>query len=83
MLHHDSVICEKCHNSILQELLLTCIICEKTVAKKCLVGKHKYALLKHTMPQIANIPKQHKAHMQYLLHTTTTKHCMCVLQQKC
>ena len=56
MLHHDSVICEKCHNTILQEFLLTCIIHENTVEKKCLVGKHIYALLKHTMPQIANIP---------------------------
>ena len=60
MLHHDSVICEKCHNHILQESLLTCIICEKTVAKKCLVGKHKYSLLRHTMPQIANIPNNRK-----------------------
>ena len=57
MLHHDSVICEKCHNTILQESLLICIICEQTVAKKCLVGKHKYASLKQTMPQIANISK--------------------------
>ena len=56
MLHHDSVICEKCHNTILQESLLTCIICENTVAMKFLVGKHKYSLLKHTMPQITNIP---------------------------
>ena len=54
MLYHDSVICEKCH-TILQESLLTCIIFEKTTAKNCLVGKHKYSLLKHTMPQIANI----------------------------
>ena len=45
MLHHESVICEKRHNTILQESLLTCIICNKTVAKKYLVGKHKYALL--------------------------------------
>ena len=51
VLHHDTVICEKCHNTILHEPLLICIICEQTVAKKCLVGKHKYALLKHTMPQ--------------------------------
>ena len=54
MLHHDSVICEKCHNTILQESLLIWMICEMTVAKKCLVGKHKYASFKHTMPQIAN-----------------------------
>ena len=32
MLHHDSVICEKWHDTILQESLLTCIICENTVA---------------------------------------------------
>ena len=44
MLHNDSVICEKCHNAILQESLLTCIICENTVAKNFLVGKHKYYL---------------------------------------
>ena len=60
MLHHDSVICKKCHDTILQESLLTCIICENTVAKKCLVGKHKYSLLKHTMPQMANIPNSRR-----------------------
>ena len=60
MLHHDSVICEKCHNTVLQESLLTCIICENTVAKKCLVGKHQDSLLKHTMPQIANIPNNRR-----------------------
>ena len=60
MLHLDSVICEKCHTTILQESLLISIICEKTVAKKCLVGKYKYALLKHTMPQIANIPNNRR-----------------------
>ena len=60
MLHHDSVICEKCHNTFLQESFLTCIICENTVAKKCLVGKHKYSLLKHTMPQMANIPNNRR-----------------------
>ena len=37
MLHHNSVICEKCYNTNLQESLLTCIICEKTDAKKCLI----------------------------------------------
>ena len=60
MLHHDSVICEKCHNTIMQESLLTCIFCEKTVAKKYLVGKHKYALLTLTMPQLANIPNNRR-----------------------
>ena len=60
MLHHDSVICKKCHNTILQESLLTCITCENTVAKKFLVGRHRYSLLKHTMPQIANIPNNRR-----------------------
>ena len=77
MLHYDSVICEKCHNTILQESLLTCIICEKTVAKKCLVGKHKYSLLKHTMPQIANIPnnRRHKCNTCYV---QLQQHFVCV-----
>ena len=60
MLHHDSVICEKCHNTILNESLLTCLICVNTVVKNFLVGKHKYALLKHTMPQITNIPNNRR-----------------------
>ena len=57
MLYHDSVICEKYHNTILQESLLICIICEQTVAKKCLVGKHKYVLLKHTKATNSKYPK--------------------------
>ena len=57
MLHHDSVICDKCYNTILQESQLIYIICEQTVAKKCVVGKHKYALLKQTMPPNSKYPK--------------------------
>ena len=45
MLHHDSVMCDKCHNAILKESLLKCIICENTLAKKYFVGKHKYSSL--------------------------------------
>ena len=74
ILNHDSVICEKCHITILQESLLTCIICENTVAKKCLVGKHKYSLIKQTMPQIANIPNNRR----YICKT-----CYIQLQQNC
>ena len=57
MLHHDSVICDKYYNGILRESLLTCIICENTVAKKYFVGKHKYSSLKHTMPTNNKHPK--------------------------
>ena len=77
MLHHDSVICEKCHNTILQESLLTCIICEKTVAKKYLVGKHKYALLKHTKPQIANIPNNRR-HICNICYIQLQQNFVCV-----
>ena len=68
MLHHDSVICDKCHNAILRESLLTCIICENTVAKKYFVGKHKYSSLKHEMPQITNVPnnRRHICKTSYL-----------------
>ena len=34
MLHHDSIICDKCHNAILRESLLTCIICENNSCKE-------------------------------------------------
>ena len=77
MLHHDSVICEKCHNTILQESLLICIICEQTVAKKCLVGKHKYASLKHTMPQIANIPNNRR-HICNICYIQLQQNFVCV-----
>ena len=60
MLHHDGVICDKCHNVTLRKSLLTCIICENTVAKKYFVGKHKYSSLKHTIPQITNIPNNRR-----------------------
>ena len=77
MLHHDSVICEKCHNTILQESLMIFIICEQTVAKKCLVGKHKYASLKHTMPQIANIPNN-KRHICTICYMQLQQNFVCV-----
>ena len=77
MLHHDSVICEKCHNTILQESLLTCIICENTVAKKFFVGKHKYSLLKHTVPQITNIPNN-KRHIYKTCYIQLQQNCVCV-----
>ena len=77
MLHHDSVICEKCHNTILQESLVICIICEQTVAKRCLVGKHKYASLKQTMPQIANIPNN-KRHICNICYMQLQQNFVCV-----
>ena len=77
MLHHDSVICEKYHNTLLQESLLICIICEQTVAKKCLVGKHKYASLKHTMPQIANIPNNRR-HICNICYIQLQQNFVCV-----
>ena len=60
MLHHNSVICDKCHNAILKESLLTCIICENTVAKKYFVAKHKDSSLKYKMPRIKNIPNNRR-----------------------
>ena len=60
MLHHDSVICDKCHNAVLKESLLTYIICENTLAKKYFVGKHKYSSLKYKMPQITNVPNNRR-----------------------
>ena len=72
MLHHDSVICDKCHNAFLQESLLTCIICENTLAKKYFVGKHKYSSLKYKMPPITHIPNNRR-------HTCKT--CYVELQQ--
>ena len=77
MLHHDSVICDKCHNTILQESLLICIICEQTVAKKCVVGKHKYTSLKQTMPQIANIPNN-KRHICNICYMQLQQNFVCV-----
>ena len=77
MLHHDSVICEKCHNGILQESLLTCIICENTVAKKFLVGKHKCSLPKHTMPQITNIPNN-RSHICNTCYLQLQQNFVCV-----
>ena len=60
MLHHDSVICDKCHNAVLKESILTCIICENTVAKKYFVGKYKYSSLKYKMPQITKVPNNRR-----------------------
>ena len=77
LLHHDSVICEKCHNTILQESLLTCIICENTVANKCLVGKHKYSLCKHTMAQITNI-RNNRRHICKTCYTQLQQNFVCV-----
>ena len=82
ILYHDSVICGKCHNAILRESLLTYIICENTVAKKYFVGKHKHLSLKHTMPQITNIPNNRR-HICKTCYLQLQQNCLCVLQEKC
>ena len=71
MLHHDSVICEKYHNTILQESLVI------VATKKCLVGKHKYASLKQTIPQIANIPNN-KRHICNICYMQLQQNFVCV-----
>ena len=74
MLHHDSVICDR---AILKESLLTCIICENTVAKKYFVGKYKYSSLKHTMPQITNIPNS-RSHICKTCYLQLQQNFVCV-----
>ena len=61
----------------LQKSLLICIMCEQTVAKKCLVGKHKYSLLKHMMPQIANITNNRR-HICNICYIQLQQNFVCV-----
>ena len=77
ILHHDSVICDKCHNAILRKSLLTCIICENTFAKKYFAGKHKYSSLKHIMPQITNVP-HNRRHIRKTCYLQLQQSFVCV-----
>ena len=80
----QNIICNKCHNAILRESLVTCLTCDKTI-KKMLTLKFdmdKYSTGKHNTRN-AEIKQNKPLHMQDLPLTTPTKMYMCVLQHRC
>ena len=81
----QNIICNKCHNAILRESLVTCLTCDKTM-KKMLTLKfdmEKYSSLVKHNTRNAEIKWNEPLHMQELPLTTPTKMYMCVLQYRC
>ena len=76
----QNIICNKCHNAILRESLVTCLTCDKTM-KKILTLKFdmdKYSSLENTTLRNAENKQNNPLHMQDLTHTTPTKMYMYV-----
>ena len=61
MIEHDTqdIICNKCHNAICRESLVTCLICKKTVKKNCTLklDTNKYSSLENDIQEIAKSQK--------------------------
>ena len=80
----QKIICNKSHNTMLRQSLVTCLTCDKTI-KKMLTLKFdmdNYSLLENKTQNAEN--KQNKLlYMQELPLTTPTKMYMCLLQHRC
>ena len=76
----QNIICNKCHNAICRESLVTCLICTKTVKKVYIEIWYQHILLtrkQHTRND--KITESKLLHMQKLPCRTATKNYMCVL----
>ena len=81
----QKIICNKCHNTMLRQSLVTCLTCDKTM-KKMLTLKFdmdKYSLLGKQDTTNAENKQNELLYMQELPLTTPTKMYMCVLQHRC
>ena len=55
----QNIICNKCHNAICRESLVTCLTCTKTMKKMCTLkfDMNRYSLLEHNIQQMAKSQK--------------------------
>ena len=76
MIEHDTqdIICNKCHNAICKESLVTCLICLKTVKKNCTLKRdtYKYSSLENDIQEMAKSQKT---------NSYICKNCVVELQQ--
>ena len=55
----QNIICNKCHNAICRESLVTCLTCTKTMKKMCTLkfGMNRYFSLEHNIQEMAKSQK--------------------------
>ena len=76
----QNIICNKCHNTICRESLVTPLICTKTMKKMCTLKYiNTYASLENNTQEMAKSQKNKLLHMQKLPCRTATKNYICVL----
>ena len=71
----QNIICNKCHNAVCRESLVTCLICMKTVKKMCILkfDINTYSLLENNIQEMAKSQKT---------NSYICKSCHVELQQK-
>ena len=81
----QNIICNKCHNAVFRQSLVTCLTCDKTMKKNVYIEIWYGQILLTGKQDTRNTEiKQNKLlYMQVLPLTTWTKMYMCVLQHKC
>ena len=80
----QNIICNKCHNTILGESLVTCLTCDKTIKNVHFeIWYGKILLTGKQDTRNAKIKQNELLYMQELPLTTPTKMYMCVLHHRC
>ena len=76
----QSIICNKCHNAICKETLVTCVICTKTMTKICTLkfDSNRYTSLEQNIQEMA---KSHitNCYICKSCHQELKQKMMCVL----
>ena len=83
MIENDTqnIICNKCHNAVCRESLVTCMICAKSV-KKCTLkfDINTYSSLENNIQEMAKSQKNKLLHMYKLPCWTAKKWHVCVVR---
>ena len=82
MIENDAqnIICNKCHNAICRESLVTCLICTKTVGKKCTLkfDSNTYSSQENNIQEMEKSQKTN-SYICKSCHVELQQKIMCVL----
>ena len=81
----QNIICNKCHNAICRESLVTCLTCMKMMKNMCTLkfDMNKYSLLKKNIQEWQNHRKPTLTYAKAAMYNCNKKLHMCVVTDIC
>ena len=81
----QNIICNRCHNAICRESLVTCLRCTKTMKKMCTLkfDMNRYSLLEHNIQEMAKSQKTNSYICKSCHEELQQKLYVCVVTNRC